>query len=381
MPDMQVYDVAVIGAGPAGLAVASRLSKRPVTTLVLERTATLGQVWANHYEGLTLNTVARLSCLAGKAFPSKAGMWPRKEDVAQYLAGLAQDLTATIHTKVEVERLMYDSAHQHWIIQAAQSRYTARKVVLATGGNHEPLLPDWAPKAQAAVRLVHSSQYRSPEPFAGQRVLVVGGGNSGAEIACRVAQTAHQVVLSLREAPLILPKQIGPLGFTYLGLGLRYLPASLRTQTLRAIQRIQLGDHREFGLPLPSYQYLMNGGKDKAPTFYPEFLSNVRTGKVQIRGGVTALNGGTVHLKRQIYGDDKESIKVDSIICATGFSPKSNIEIHQDAQAVSEQVLQRIHAGHLNPLPQLYALGFVSPISGQFREIDRQSKKIVAWLK
>ena len=209
---------------------------------------------------------------------------------------------------------------------------------------------------------------------------MVGGGNSGAEIACRVAQVADQVVLSLREAPLILPKQIGPLGFTYLGLALRHTPAALRTQILRAIQRFYLGNHKKFGLPLPSYKYLMNGGKEKAPTFYPEFLSNVRAGKVQIRGGVTSLKKNTVQLKRQILHEKEEQITVDSIICATGFSPKPKIKIHQDSQIVSEQVLQKIHAGDLNPLPQLYALGFVSPISGQFREIDKQSKKIAAWL-
>lgn len=378
---MKVYDVAIIGAGPSGLAVASRLSKSTLNILILERTATPGQVWANHYEGLTLNTVASLSRLAGRPFPAAAGMWPRKEDVAQYLADLAHSVKANVQTKVEVEQLKFESAHKHWVIHTTDSRYHAKKVVLATGINHEPLLPAWASTPHVQVPIFHSSQYRSPVPFAGQKVLVVGGGNSGAEIACRVAQVADRVVLSLREAPLVLPKQIGPLGFTYLGLGLRHIPAALRTQILRGIQRLHLGDHQKFGLPLPTYQYLMNGGKEKAPTFYPEFLSNVRTGKVQIRGGVTALNKNTVHLKCQIHHEPEEQIKVDSIICATGFSPKTKIEIHRDAQIVSEHVLKEVQAGNLNPLPQFYALGFVSPISGQFREIDKQSKKIVANIK
>lgn len=380
MIDSQIYDVAVIGAGPAGLAVAKRLDQTPLKTLVLERTATLGQVWVNHYEGLTLNTVARLSRLVDKDFPTEAGKWPRKEDVGRYLVDLAQNLKSTVNTNVDVERLVYDSSHQQWVIHAAHSRYIAKKIVLATGNNHEPLFPPWTSKVKTTVNLFHSSQYRSPEEFVGQNVLVVGGGNSGAEIACRVAQVANKVVLSLREAPLVLPKQIGPLGFTYVGLALRYFPAFLRTQILRSIQRIQFGDHKAFGLPLPSYQYLMNRGKDKAPTFYPDFLRNVRERKVQICGVVSRLNQDVVHLKRHIYSDEEEQIRVDSIICATGFSPKPKIEICQDTQIISEQVFQKVQEGNLNPLPHLYALGFISPLSGQLREINKQSKKIADWL-
>lgn len=82
----------------------------------------------------------------------------------------------------------------------------------------------------------------------------------------------------------------------------------------------------------------------------------------------------------RIYGHDEESIKVDRIICATGFSPKPGIEILRDSRSVTERVLQKVHDGMLNPAPGLYALGFVSPISGQFREINKESKKIVARL-
>src|SRR5690625_2832293 len=381
MSNANQRDVIIIGAGPAGLAVARRLTGTALDVQLLEKTECIGDVWANHYDGLRLNTVARLSGLADYAFPATAGRWPGKQAVVQQLQLLAKQAQATIETNQPVRTITYDAKRSLWTVRTNSKEYIAPKVVLATGMNQQPILPSWVDKMKAHCRVLHSLDYRSPNRFEGQNVLVVGGGNSGAEIACRVAEKANRVWLSLRAAPLVLPKQLAGIGFTYMGLGLRYLPAVLRANILRAIQRFSLGDHSAYGLPLPSLSYLCHQGKDRAPTFYPDFLNNVKKGKVSIHGEVNAVVKGQLHIQRTINGQALKVLAPDSIICATGFKPEPKVKVMLNGTNVVNDVVQAACRGQLNPVPGVYILGFVSPISGQFREIDKQSKKIAARIK
>ncbi|HLS50623.1 MAG TPA: NAD(P)/FAD-dependent oxidoreductase [Burkholderiaceae bacterium] len=381
MSNSTACDIVIIGGGPAGLSVASRLAKQSLKVIVIERSPVIGEVWANHYEGLRLNTVARLSRLGGKNFPSEAGQWPSKTDVVSQLQALAQASDAVFKLEESVEQLNYNATEKTWLITTNKASYRAPEVVLATGGNQQAVYPDWATEVSSHCRVLHSSQYYSAAPFAKQNVLVVGGGNSGAEIACRVAETANKVWLSLREAPLVLPKHVVGIGFTYLGLGLRHLPQGIQARLLRRIQRHSLGDHSEYGLPLPSIAYLSGRGKERAPTFYPDFLRSVREGQVAVRGGVQTVENGGVSVKTGIQSDDVEVLQADSIIFATGFNPQPGIEIIHDGVDISSEIISQACQGRLDPLPGLQVLGFVSPISGQFREINKQSKRIAKVLK
>src|SRR5690625_4476645 len=161
MSNSTACDIVIIGGGPAGLSVASRLAKQSLKVIVIERSPVIGEVWANHYEGLRLNTVARLSRLGGKAFPSEAGQWPSKTDVVGQLQALAQASDAVFKLGEGVEQLRYNATEKAWVVTTNRASYQASEVVLATGGNQQAVYPEWAAEISSYSRVLHSSQYYS----------------------------------------------------------------------------------------------------------------------------------------------------------------------------------------------------------------------------
>ena len=189
--------IAVIGAGPAGLACAATLERAGEDVVVLER-AEVGAVWASRYDRLQLHTVRRLSGLPGYAIPRAFGRWPARDRVAEYLRLYAERQRLDVRTGIEVERV--DRHATGWVVRTSDGDVEAERVVIATGQSNVPFLPEWPGAFDG--ELIHSAEYRNPATYRGRRVLVVGTGNSGAEIAVDLADGgASEVLLSVRTPP------------------------------------------------------------------------------------------------------------------------------------------------------------------------------------
>ena len=201
------YDVIIIGGGQAGLAMGYHLAPRGFNFLILDAGLRTGDVWRERWDSLTLFTPARYSALPGLKFPTDPDHLPGKEEVANYLEVYAQRFSLPIVHGQRVVRLEHVSEWRGFRIQTTTSCYEADEVVVATGPFHSPLIPSFSTALPSHVVQLHSSNYRNSAQLPGGEVLVVGGGNSGVQIATELAGT-RRTWLSVGEALPTLPERL-----------------------------------------------------------------------------------------------------------------------------------------------------------------------------
>ncbi|WP_328477916.1 NAD(P)/FAD-dependent oxidoreductase [Actinoplanes sp. NBC_00393] len=197
-------ETVIVGGGQAGLATGYHLRKRGRPHLILEAAERIGDSWRRRWDSLRLFTPARYSALPGLPFPAPAWTFPTRDEFAEYLAGYAERFRLPVRTGQAVRRLSSDGSG--YLVETDHSRYAVRNVVVATGFDQLPRLPEFAPGLDAGIRQLHSAEYRHPGQFGAGTVLVVGAGNSGADLALELTRT-HQVLLSGRH-PGHLPWRI-----------------------------------------------------------------------------------------------------------------------------------------------------------------------------
>src|SRR6478609_10657276 len=245
--------VIVVGGGPAGLAVAASLGRRGVPALVLERSAAVGASWRRHYERLHLHTTRRGSSLPGLVIPRRYGRWVARADVVRYLEDYTAHHRLDVRTGVEVARIDRDVGGTWRVETTAGESLSARAVVVATGYNHTPVPPAWPGRATFTGELVHASDYRHAGPYRGRDVLVVGVGNTGAELAVDLTEGgASRVRLAIRTPPHIVRRS--NFGWPAQGTGIlvRHLPVTVVDRIARGVARVEVPDLSEFGLPRPA---------------------------------------------------------------------------------------------------------------------------------
>jgi putative flavoprotein involved in K+ transport len=202
----QRLDVVVVGGSQAGLAMAWHLTQQGRRFVVLEAAPELGQVWRSRWDSLTLFTPAQYDALPGMAFPAPADTYPTKDPVADYLQAYAKtfDLPVRLNAKATELRRLEDGSFE---VHTADQVYRARQVVVATGPFHVPFVPPQARGLDPSVTQVHSADYRNPQALPDGAVLVVGGGNSGFQIAEELAAT-RSVDLSIATRYPMLPQRL-----------------------------------------------------------------------------------------------------------------------------------------------------------------------------
>ncbi len=203
--DDRLLDVVVVGGSQSGLAMAWHLQRQGLDFRVLEATAELGHVWRSRWDSLKLFTPAQYDALPGMAFPAPADTYPTKDPVADYLQAYAHafNLPVRLNAKVTQLRRLEDGSFE---VGTADATYQARQVVVATGPFQVPFVPPPAAKLDPSVTQVHSADYRNPQALPERPVLVVGGGNSGFQIAEELAAT-RQVDLSIATKYPMLPQR------------------------------------------------------------------------------------------------------------------------------------------------------------------------------
>jgi putative flavoprotein involved in K+ transport len=189
--------VVIIGGGQAGLAAGHHLKRRGVPFVILDAEARTGDTWRRRWDSLRLFTPRRYDALDGMRFPGPQSAFPTKDEMAEYLEAYAAKFELPIRHSVEVTRL--ERRNDRYVVSSRRQRYEADHVVVATSGYRVPRVPAYARQLGPSIRQIHSSEYKGPADLRDGPVLVVGAGNSGAEIALELARKGRTVLLSGRD--------------------------------------------------------------------------------------------------------------------------------------------------------------------------------------
>lgn len=300
--------VAIVGAGPAGLATARELGERNVAYRLFERGPDIGHVWRNLYDSLRLHTGKHLSALPGLRFPARTPLFPAKADFVGYLERYSETFGILAETGVDVlaAQPMRDSSG--WSLETTAGVAEANALVVATGIVSNPWIPSFEGRDRFHGQVSHSVEYRRPEAYRGRRVLVVGCGNSGGEIAAELADAGADVAVSVRSGANVVPLTILGVPVQYISVMVRRLPRGAQDVIVRIVGRITELRRGPPVLPRPPHSPL-----DAIPLIGFHLVDAIRDGRIRVRPGIRSFTETGVR-----FEDDVEQ-PVDAVILATGF--------------------------------------------------------------
>jgi putative flavoprotein involved in K+ transport len=239
------YDTIVVGGGQAGLAAGYHLARRDVDFVIVDAERRTGDVWRRRWDSLRLFTPARYSALPGMPFPAHPSHLPDKDEIADYLERYAERFDLPIRESTRALALAHDG--ERFVLRTDRGTLEATSVIVATGPFHTPRIPDVASSLDPSIVQLHSSRYRSPFDLPDGPELVVGAGNSGAQIALELARE-HRVWLAGRNTGHAPRRVLGRDLFDWLWPLMRR--ASLDTRLGRRVRaRVRVGGDALIGIP------------------------------------------------------------------------------------------------------------------------------------
>lgn len=306
--------VVVIGAGPAGLATAACLRMRGIHAVVLEQADSPGNAWRHHYTRLHLHTVKSHSALPGLPFPGSAPRYVPRQGLVDYLEAYARHHGIAPRYGQPVERITPGNDGAWRVHTASGADLMASHVVMACGANRRPRVPELPGRDTFRGHIAHSRDYRDAAPWAGQRMLVVGMGNTGAEIALDLAEQGVQVALSARSPVNIVKRDVLGRPTQLSSLMLSRLPPALGDRLAIWLRDLTVGDLRPYGLRTPTASPLRQLREDgKTPVIDIGTVAAIRDGRIAVFPGVDTL------MPEGARFTDGREIPFDAVLLATGY--------------------------------------------------------------
>jgi putative flavoprotein involved in K+ transport len=366
------YETVIVGAGPAGLATAAVLKRSGIGATILERSDDVAASWRKHYDRLHLHTVRWLSNLPGYRFSRRHGRWVSRDGVIGYLERYTRHHDLHVRTGVEVRRIDREPAGDGWLLDTSEGAIHARFVVVATGYNHTPVLPDWPGRDGFAGELIHGQDYRNAEPYRGRDVLVVGSGNTGAEIAVDLVEGgAARVRMAIRTPPHVLLRESNGMPGQVGGVLLRRLPLRISDAIIEASAKATVGDLSRYGIGRPPRgPFTRAVEEDVIPILDVGLIEMLKAGRVEVVPAVEGLDGSDVLLA----GGDR--IQPDAVIACAGYA-RGLEPLVGHLGLLGRKGRPAVHGGETHPgAPNLYFIGYTNPVSGMFREFGIVARKI-----
>jgi NADPH-dependent glutamate synthase beta subunit-like oxidoreductase len=370
---MNDNDIVVVGAGPAGLAVSACLRKQGLAHVVLEREASVGAAWRRHYERLHLHTAKRYSALPLSPWPAEAPRYPSRAQVVAYLERYAVDHAVVPRFGVAVRRIAHSG--ERLAVETSAGALSPRFVVIATGSNACANRPALRGIESFGGRVLHAGAYADPAPFIGRRTLVVGCGNSGAEIALDLAEQGVDVAMVVRGPAHVVPRDLLGISTQQIGVLLSVLPLGLRDAIVAAVMRLAVGDLSRWGIVRPKRgvnRMIEEAGR--VPILDIGTIAMVKAGRIRVLPAVEEVladrvrfAGGATH-------------PFDAIVLATGYAPGLEALI-EGFDAIADARGRPDRFGAESGIPGLFFVGFRNPATGALREIAIEARRVARALR
>ena len=358
----------IIGASAAGLASAACLQREAIEFTILERCPQVATAWRNHYDRLHLHTSKKWSALPFKKFDSSLPKYPCKQQLVDYLDNYANEFN--LHPVFNTEVFSVKKERSHWITETNNGAYQSEFVIVATGLNHTPEIPEFNGLNSFKGKVLHSSQYKNGIAFRGKNVLVVGFGNSACELAICLHEHGGSPSLSVRSPVNVLPRDI--FGFPVLEMGklTAVLPARVADRLTAPIIRMLVGDITKLGLKQSTYGPREQIEKQKRiPLLDIGTVRLIKEGHIKVYGNMLRIEANT------IYFEDSRQQNFDAIIFATGYRHNLQhiLDLSSDRLAdLGNEIRKQSFFGK----DGLYFCGFYLSPMGMLREIGIEAGKI-----
>lgn len=359
--------ILIVGGGAAGLSTAGALKRRGLNAVVLDKLPRVGEIWARRYDRLRLHTIySGIAHVPMRGYPK----YPTKDEYAAYLRAYARQLRLDVVTgcAVRTVRMEPESCPAAWLVESDCGTWHCRVVVLATGQNDVPVVPCWPGFETYRGTLTHSSSYRNGRPYGGKRVLVVGIGNSGAEIAAELAeQGAAFVAISIRTPPPIVARDsFGLLPAQRAGIMLSLLPPRIADTIARTVTRLAVGDLTRYGLPKATWWPY---SARNTPVIDAGFIDAIRRNMVHVRPNVARFTPDGV-----VFANGRAE-PFDAVIAATGF--RAGLEQILDLPgALDERGEPVFTRGRPAAFPGLYFIAYGRSLRGMLFDANRESRRL-----
>ena len=356
---MEATEVVVIGAGPSGLAVGACLQRRRVDFIILEKEHQVGSSWRRHYERLHLHTVKSLSSLPFQSFDRNYPRYVPRSLVVRYLEEYATSFNLTPRFGENVHAVRKQG--NGWLIESTTKAFSAPHLVVASGLNAEPVTPQFPGAEKFRGRILHGGAYVNATPFAGQRVLVVGMGNTGAEIALDLCEHGAETTISIRDGVHIVPRDLFGLPIQVVAtVATRLLPLKINDALFPVILDFALGNLSKHGIRRPSEGILEQVVKSgKIPVLDVGTAKLIRDGRINVMRGIAAIS------EDGVIFEGGEQRRFEAIIFATGYRSG-----YQNFLDLADNL------GAKGTDPPIYFVGFRNPVTGLLWEISKEARSV-----
>lgn len=374
--------VCVVGAGAAGITTVKTLTEHGIPFDCFEMGSDVGGIWrydndngrSAAYASLRMDTSKERVAYSDFPMPDDYPNYPTHAQVLAYFEDYVDrfDLRPAITFRTRVDRVVptADGEYDVTVTDLDSDASTTRRygAVLVCSGHHwDPNYPDFP--GTFTGRTLHSRTYRTPEEFAGRRVLVVGIGNSGADIAAEIAEVARRTVVSTRRSAYVVPRYVvgRPADKWITPFGSR-LPLGVQAVLYRLLLRLELGDQERYGIPRPEHGILATH-----PTISERFLAAAADGRVTVKPNVTELAGDVVRF------EDGSEAAFDVVVYATGYRISFPFFDARTLPVGDNQV--ELYRNVVHPdRPGVYVIGLVQPLGAIMPLAERQAEWVAGLL-
>lgn len=362
----------IIGAGPAGLAMAGQLAHRNLPFTVLEASEHIGIAWRSHYDRLHLHTVKQYSALPHLPYPANYPTYVSRLQVVEYLEQYAGHFGIRPKFNQDVVSIRRGPGGM-WQVSTKTDTLEADRVIVSTGYNRVPNVPELPGQRDFRGIVWHSREYRNGAAFRGENVLVVGMGNTGAEIALDLLEHGANPVISVRGPVNIVNRDSFGKPTQPTAIFLSRFPNWFYDLMAGLSQKLTVGDLTKYGLGKPAHPASYDTRRGKIPVIDVGTLDQIKAGRIGVVPGIERVAPKTVR-----FTDGSER-PFDAIVLATGYRPGL-------APILSDDLSTRILNGRGYPrhlwfdepdLQGLYFLGFTTPLTGIIYNLTIDSDKIV----